>query len=236
MKFLLCAALLCLCVAYAKPYTYTPPKLHCNWMMVKDYENHYTHYKEEYRVMGRYSKEVMWNHVGQLVKVMVTRPDLLTTGLFMYTGTSCGVQEGDLDYSNYADIYELEDGTKETFLYFDDAVYNGVKCVMYYNNNASGLPDKGKYAIYVDYDGRIIGKVKDLHDWEKREVTNYTYYSSTLVSLSDFTLPNRPVYRCPDVRIFNTPAELYTRCAASTTTSVFAVIVATILAALVLVF
>jgi len=117
----------------------------------------------------------------------------------------------------------------------DYTTYNGVSCVVYFNDNDLGHPDVNNNALYVDLNGFLIGSVSNGNDWENRRVTNYTYFNAA-VSANDFTFNQGIVYRCSDPRIFSAPDTFYAHCAASTTNAVVAVVLATIVAALVLVF
>jgi len=233
MKALLCVGLLCFAFAQAS-YYYTPPESPCVFGVRAETVGFNSHSSVVTRVSGRYSKIEKYNHVGNLVSMELYRPDFLRTGLFTYDGKSCNVTDDSTKVWNYAKAYGWNVYYKE-YSYMDFTTYNGVPCAVYYNANSLGRPDRNEEALYVDMNGFLIGSVENGNDWINRRVTNYTYFNS-LITAADFTFSSGVVYRCPDPRVFNMPDLYFARCAAGTTNAFVAVVLATIVAALVLVF
>jgi len=96
------------------------------------------------------------------------------------------------------------------------------------------IPNKNN-AWYVNKDGFLVGIVRHDDDWEDRTVTNITYHGSIKVTMGDFTFSTRTV-KCFDERIHHNPESYWAHCSAGTIEAMFAMVIASVLAALVLVF
>lgn len=240
MKFsFLCVALLAVSgLAAAAGYLYSPPEQYCAWGAELETTGVYTHTKTKYWVFGRYFKVENYDHNGDLVSARVYRPDILEDGMFWYNGEYCMV-----DYETRPASFSLADIFGESVMEFDfveEGEFHGDKCMVYYNRNESNwervVPDKSN-AWYVDPDnGYLLGVVMHDDDWELRTEYVYTYHGETKVFMSDFTFSKSDVYRCPDDRVFHNPKAYWAQCGASTTSAALAVVLASILALLALVF
>jgi len=235
--------LLC-CCAFA--YFWTPPEAFCKWGVEIDVQKYNAHYKERHWVFGAFYKEEIYNHNGDLVYAYLVRPDFsdkqdgkLTRYSYIFTwdGTKCtdgSASSEDPPESNGTNYVGVIDEMKEyrslSFSHIDDAKWNGQKCMVYYNVNTSAE------AYYVDYNGYLIGYVKDLHKYKSTIVKNYTYYSSIAVAMSDFTFDENYGFRCPDDRVFDLPSADFARCAATTTNSILSLVLAFIAFVVIIVF
>jgi len=261
MKFLFAFVLVALATAQ---YTYIVPEAPCKWGMTVDAVGVSAlpigegikalpgHSKMKVWVFGSYQKMELYNHNDDLIGATISRSDFMRGGMFMFglqysehgfignPVSTCQIISNDgIGGMNYASIIGYLDEST-TFAHADDAKYNGQKCIVYYDNDEDGEPDRDSFAVYVDSDGYVIG-ITGVKKGEEGETDipfsiNYTYHSGSRVRMSDFSFSRKDVFGCPDERVYSSPSSYFAHCAASTTHVFVAVVVATLLAALAFVF
>jgi len=237
MKFFVGLALLALCGCAFAQYTYIFPNAPCSWGV--DIRSNGTGFFWHYRyyASGLYYKLERYNYVGELIEARVGRPDIFNHGDFVFSGSECHAEYNSNDFwgQTYWDFLgekmELDKATE--FPYIDDAVYNGQNCMVYYKaNKTTGRPDKDTEALFVNFEGKVIGYQKDMFSLENRTCYNVTYFN--FVPMSIFKLDKSYCYGAAEERLFTAPDSYFARCSASTNSVVFSVVA--LLVALVLVF
>jgi len=242
--------LLALCMgalAQQQKYNYIFPDAPCAWGMKVETESAYIQQVLKVWVFGRYSKMEVYDFNDNLIFARVIRPDMTENGyegtplMFVYDGFDCYCASPDSDdmIKTYSDVLNEGDHDMQ-FDYLDEAKWNGDKGMVYYRKNATGNPLRGDIpdynnAWYVNKKGYLVGVVEEGDKWDERVVTNITYYGSTRVTMGDFTFSER-VVKCFDERVHHNPEAYWAHCAAGTIEVMFAVVIASVLAALVLVF
>jgi hypothetical protein len=259
MKFVfVCLALLAVFIA-SEGYEYSPPDVPCKWGVEVETTTVYNHKKVKYWVFGRYMKSEVYSHNNDLVSAVVTRPDILADGAFVFNGYSCDVTYGyspdgatlatvmeDFCRNDYNEEYGCLGRTYDS-LDFDFVEESGNNLVYMNGKSTEFDPDRPWIEVryvpdrsnlwYVDKDsGLLVATVKNDDVWEEREIKNYTYHGASKVYLSDFTLSKRDTYRCPDERIFHNPDAYWAQCGASVTDAIFVLVLASVLAAMALAF
>jgi len=173
-------------------------------------------------VAGRYYKSETYNYNGDLVSATLYRPDLAYSGYFTYGQSGCSLSTSNTGGSQITYGSEIGVGSPKDFVHMDDAEYNGKKCFVYYDIN------KTYNAYYVDEYGFLLGHVQYMDDPERWITVNYTYHNGLRVDMGDFTFSKSYCYRSSDDRVFHAPSSYYGRCAASTTSSMLALVVAAV--------
>jgi len=236
MKFVVCCAVvlaLCSCALAEKKYEYIVPPASCKWGMKAETYTTNSHTSQKTWVFGKYKKVEYYNHNKDLIGARVVRPDLLSDTIFSFNGTGCNIFSNSMISFGYESVIGF---SHMTFDHVEEGEYNGEECFIYYFNDEDGEPDKDADAYYVNKKGYLLGRIQNADDKENRISTNYTYYSSPRIALSDFTFDEKYAYRCSDPRVFNSPSAFFAKCAAASASSVFALVLAAVVSVLVIVF
>jgi len=237
MKCSVCIAVLSLCaLALAQGGNnrqWDEPVAKCSWS-AKVVEKTYHKYQTTYVwVFGQYVKKETYDYKGGLISAELYRPDLLQDQMFVFTGTSCYMEDIPADWNlwGYEEITGL---SSKDFDHIEETTYNGEKCWGYYDDDAQGNPDPNTEMYYMNMDGFIVAHTSNVNDWETRVTREYSY--GGFVTMSDFTFDFGRTYRCYDDRAFQIPDPYWAQCAASTTRVILSVVLATVFVALTLVF
>jgi hypothetical protein len=239
MKFACGVVLLAFCTCALGSFSYIFPNAPCAWGVdiITNGTGLFKH--ERYYAYGRYFKIETYNYQEELVGATVGRPDIDNHGVFTYDGIGCSVNYDSDDWygRTFQDALgnEFSLDTSTEFSYIDDAVYNGEKCMVYYKANPeTKRPDKNYEAVFVNYNGQVIGYQYRLDDLEERKASTVTYF--TYVPMSVFKFKKSYCYDAADERIFSNPDSYFAQCSASTNSIIFSTVFAFLIAALVLVF
>jgi len=237
MKFFVAVVLLAaLFAACSAVHSYIYPNAPCKWGMKMDIYERDKHYSIRTYVFGALIKTETYNHNGDLVYATLYRPDLLNGGSYIYNGATCDVgtssKYSQTIYGMIGSKYNSLGSNRLNFNHIDDAKRNGRQCMVYFNKK------KSTEALYVDMTGYPVAYVVDEdHPGEVGAVgVNFTFYDSISIHNSDFTFSKSYAHRCADERVYHLPDTYFSQCTASTSKAVVGFVVATILAALVIVF
>lgn len=255
--FVVAAALLVAAVQGEKEFVHH--KLPCVWTLEMDAKSLLRHNVYKLYVNSWYIRMTATNDHGITVNDVIIRPDITHKDkddnityvrMFSFDSFTC-------DYIDFADVsiykkHFLEAigvfnifGDRRMALDFIGAGKNFTnkdsgarvneddddeeKYTVYYNN-ITDVATKDTFALYVDKDDYVAAMVVDNDKPGERVVVRFKY--DTVAYLEEFSFNKEDVHDCPDSHIFKNPEGNKDICGASTIKAILALVVISILSAL----
>jgi len=226
-------------------YQWTPPSYPCVWNLEVEKSTLLTWTKTKYYFNGLFMRASGYNYAGVLISDSVFRPDITyfnnNTNKTYVTYFSYSATNGCRHNEDTYEIGAFENNTvkylftgdlaallePENFTNKSSVKFRGVQCDVYYDL------DVDSYALYVDQESkRLIAIIKDSDIPDAR--TQYLFKYGDLALLEDFKFKKDYVYNCTKNDILEAPEK--GTCAASAVQATIAVIVASLIAALISLF